>query len=284
MKKAINYWSFPGGMDGSKDLSEAMQEAKEAGFEAIELAVGDAGHLSLKTTKAQCRRIRRQAEEADIEIAGVASGLYWSYNLASPAAPDRTRAVSTLKKLIRITSWLGADALLVIPAAVDVFFDPASPTVPYDVAMDRARAGLKKALPTAEKEGVALAVENVWNKLMYSPLEMRDFIDAFGSDCVGCYFDTGNVMAYGYPEQWIRILGRRIKRVHLKDFKRAVGTAEGFCDLLEGDVDWPEVMKALENVGYQSYLTAEMIPLYPHHPQVRIRNTSNAMDAIMARR
>ena len=106
---------------------------------------------------------------------------------------------------------------------------------------------------------------------------------AWAATSFGVYMDVGNVMAGGYPQQWIRILGKRIKRVHLKDFKVAVGTAEGFCDLLEGDVPWPEVIKALKEIGYDGPLTAEMIPLYKHYPEVRLKNTSNAMDAILGR-
>ena len=284
MKKSISYWCFPGGLEGAKNIPAAMGEAKAAGFEAIELAVGETGRLSLKSTRSDCTELRRAADRAGIEIAGVASGLYWAYNLGSPQAALRRKAESALKKMVQITAWLGADALLTIPAAVDVFFDPAAPVVPADVALERSRSGLQKVLPTAGKCKVALAIENVWSKFLYSPTEMREFIDSFRSPWVGSYFDVGNVMAYGYPDQWIRILGERIKRIHLKDFKVAVGTADGFCDLLEGDVPWPAVVQALKDIGYDSYLTAEMIPLYPHHPEVRILNTSNAMDAILGRK
>jgi L-ribulose-5-phosphate 3-epimerase len=114
---------------------------------------------------------------------------------------------------------------------------------------------------------VALCIENVWNKFLLSPLEMRDFIDGFDSRMVGAYFDVGNVLLTGYPEQWIRILGERIKRVHVKDFKRSAETAEGFVDLLEGDVDFEVVNKALAEVGYDGYVTAEMLPFVPGRPE-----------------
>ena len=185
--------------------------------------------------------------------------------------------------MLRITAWLGADALLTIPAAVDVFFNPDAPVVPYDTALERARAGIERVLPVAEEVGVALAIENVWNKLFLSPVELRDFIDSFDSTLVGSYFDVGNVVPFGYPEQWVRILDHRIKRVHLKDFKRAVGTADGFCDLLEGDVNWPAVMGALQEIGYDGPLTSEVMPGYANYPELRIENTSRAMDAIMGR-
>jgi L-ribulose-5-phosphate 3-epimerase len=96
---------------------------------------------------------------------------------------------------------------------------------------------------------------------------MRDFVDSFGSRAVGAYFDAGNVLLTGYPDQWIRILGKRIARVHVKDFKKSVGTAEGFVDLLEGDVDFEAVKAALAEVGYHGYVTAEMLPYQPGRPE-----------------
>ncbi len=112
---------------------------------------------------------------------------------------------------------------------------------------------------------------------------MRALIDSFGSDRVGSYFDVGNVLATGYPEHWIEILGQRIKRVHFKDYRRNVGSADGFCDLLSGDVDWAAVMGTLNATGYDGWVAAEMIPpvpFYKHCPEVLIHNTSRAMDAI----
>jgi hexulose-6-phosphate isomerase len=123
---------------------------------------------------------------------------------------------------------------------------------------------------------VAICIENVWNKFLLSPLEMRDFIDSFNSQMIGAYFDVGNVLLMGYPDQWIRILGKRIKRVHVKDFKLSVGTAEGFVDLLEGDVDFEAVKKALADVGYDGYVTAELLPFEPGRPE----KTAQAMKNI----
>ncbi|RPJ45010.1 MAG: sugar phosphate isomerase/epimerase, partial [Chloroflexi bacterium] len=124
--------------------------------------------------------------------------------------------------------------------------------------------------------GVTICIENVWNKFLLSPLEMKGFIDSFGSPCVGSYFDVGNVLLTGYPDQWIRILGPRIRRVHIKDFKKSVGTAAGFCDLLEGDVDFDAVKKALSGIQYSGYVTAEIIPYVPGGPQ----KTARAMKKI----
>jgi len=284
VKKSISYWAFPGGLEGSMDIGEAFRLAREMGFEAMELCIGETGALSLKTTKKECMAIRGIAEKAGVEISSICSGVFWSYNFGCNAKSDRDKTEKAVKQMLQIGNWLGVDAMLYIPAAVDVFFNPAAEVIPYDVVRQRAIEGTKKVLKTAEKMKVSLAVENVWNKfLSMSPIEMRDFVDSFGSPCVGCYFDVGNVLAFGYPEQWIRILGSRIRRVHFKDFKKAVADVNGFCDLLEGDVNWPEVVKALREIKYSSYCTAEMIPCYAHYPLVRVANTSRAMDAIFGR-
>ena len=280
MIKSINYWSFPGGLEGSKDIGEAFDEAKRAGFEAVELCCGDGGRLSLKTAEKQCTAIRNKADRAGVAIASLASGIYWGYNLGCNKVSTRNRAEQATKKMLQIAQWLGTDALLFIPGAVDVFFDAGAEVIPYDILFARVKQGMKRLLRTAGQCGVALCIENVWNKFLLSPIEMRDLIDGFDSEYVASYFDVGNVLAYGYPEQWIRVLGKRIKRVHLKDYKAEVGTAAGFCDLLEGDVNWPAVMKAFKGIGYNGYCTAEMIPVYGNAPEVRIRNTSAAMDAI----
>lgn len=112
---------------------------------------------------------------------------------------------------------------------------------------------------------------------------MKQFIDAVGSDYVGSYFDVGNVVYSGYPEHWIQILGSRIKKVHFKDYRRQAGGLHGFVDLLAGDVDYPAIVKELQAIGYDNYVTAEMIPGYTHYGTQMIYNTSAAMDAILGR-
>ncbi|MGI4790037.1 MAG: sugar phosphate isomerase/epimerase family protein [Janthinobacterium lividum] len=282
--KSLNYWSLPGGLDGTLPVEAALETAQRYGFDAIELCIGETGALGLDTDQVRCQAILAQAEKLGVQVASVASGLYWNYALASDAPEDRERAVKALEQMIQITSWLGAKTLLTIPGAVDVFFIPDSGVIPYDTVWDRATEGLKRVLPTAQKYGVRLGIENVWNKFLLSLLEMARFIDQFDSPAIGAYLDVANVLPFGYPEQWLRILGHRIVGIHFKDFRRAVGTIEGFVDLLEGDVDWPAVTQAIAEIGYSGPVAAEMIPVYRHFPEVRIANTSRAMDAILGRK
>ena len=181
---------------------------------------------------------------------------------------------------IRFAKALGADTVLIVPGSVAVEFVPDRPIVPYDVAYDRALEEMKKLAPIAEEYKINIGIENVWNKMLLSPLEMRDFIDKIGSDYVGSYFDVGNVVITGYPEHWIRILGKRIKKVHFKDYRCNPGGLNCMVDLLSGDVNWPEVMKAFADIGYDGWAAGEMIPQYQHCPDQLIYNTSKSMDAI----
>lgn len=267
MKISASYWMFEGGLEATRPVTEAMQEAKDLGFDAIELAIGSSGVLTHETTQAQCKDIVAAAKKIRIEISSIASGESWG---SSPSANDpaaRKKIIDFTAKALQVTKWLGTDAYLFVPGAVDVFFMPDAEVIPYDVCYKRAAAAVKQLVPAAKKTSVSLCIENVWNKFLLSPLEMRDFIDSFGSNKVGAYFDVGNVLLTGYPDQWIRILGKRIKRVHVKDFKTSVGTVEGFVDLLEGSVDFKAVKKALADIGYNGYVTAEMLPFVPGRPE-----------------
>ncbi|MHC4521626.1 MAG: sugar phosphate isomerase/epimerase family protein, partial [Planctomycetota bacterium] len=250
MKISASYWMFEGGLGATLPVADAMAQAKDLGFDAIELCIGSQGVLTHEAPHAECEQIVAQANELGIEIASVASGESWGSSPSDDDPAVRVRIIDFTKKALQVTNWLGADAYLFVPGAVDVFFLEDSPVVPYDVCYERAREAVTQLVPTAEQLGVTLGIENVWNKFLLSPLEMRDFVDSFGSASVGAYFDAGNVLLTGYPEHWIKILGERIVRIHVKDFKKSVGTAEGFVDMLEGDVDFEAVKTALAGVGY----------------------------------
>jgi len=266
MKISASYWMFENGIQGLKPVVEAMSEAKALGYDAIELCIASTGVLTDRTGEVECREIAKVAQSIGIEITSVASGESWT---SSPSANDpvvRQRIIDFTARGLQITRWLGADAYLFVPGAVSVFFDPNSEVIPYDVCYQRAQEAVRQLLPVAERCRVKLGIENVWNMFLLSPLEMRDFVDSFRSPWVGVYLDVGNIIQFGYPEQWIHILGRRIVRIHVKDFKRAVGTLDGFVDLLEGDVNFPAVREALLEIGYDGYVTAEMMPWTPERP------------------
>jgi hexulose-6-phosphate isomerase len=276
MKISASYWMFEGGLEARKPITEAMQEAKDLGFDAIELAIASKGVLTHQVTQVQCEHILAIGQKIGIGISSVASGENWVCSPTSNNNEIRNKSIDFTHKALQITKWLDTNAYLYIPGAVDVFFLPEAEVIPYDVCFERACEAIRQILPSAEETGVAICIENVWNKFLLSPLEVRDFVDSFNSEMVGVYFDVGNVLLTGYPEQWIRILGKRIKRVHVKDFKRSVGTVEGFIDLLEGDVNFQTVKEALVDIGYDGYVTAELLPFESGRPE----KTAQAMKKI----
>lgn len=278
MKKGISIWSF-----AESDLKKCMMMAKDAGFDGIELALDENGPVSMCSTKEDILKVKEMAKEIGLELYSLASGLYWTYNYTSADEEKVKRAKEITKKQLQVASWLGCDCILVVPGAVEVAFDPGE-VVEYDVAYQRALKALRELAPVAEELKVSIGVENVWNRFLLSPLEMSQFIDQVGSDYVGAYFDVGNVLFSGYPEHWIKILGKRIKKVHFKDYRRAAGDLHGFVDLLAGDVNWPAVMKQLDDVGYDGWVTAEMLPPYTHYPDTILYNTSRSMDKILRRK
>ncbi|MCM3634291.1 sugar phosphate isomerase/epimerase family protein [Paenibacillus camelliae] len=279
MKKGINIWSFPADMS----IAQCITTAKAAGFDGIELALNEQGELGLSATEKNIREISSRLEDAQLEIAGLATGLYWDYSMTSDSAETRNKAKDICKKQLEVAAQLKVDAILVIPGAVGVDFIPSCEVINYEVAYDRALSAIDELSVVAEQYGVSIAIENVWNKFLLSPLELKQFIDQIGSEYVGSYFDVGNVVHSGYPEHWIEVLGARIKKVHFKDYRRQAGGLHGFVDLLAGDVDYPAVVGALQRINYNNYVTAEMIPGYNHYGETLIYNTSRAMDAILGR-
>lgn len=276
LKKSINIWSFVG-----KTNREAMKLAKDAGFEGIELALSTEGEITMTSTDEELLSIKAYAEELGIRIPSLSSGLCWTDSLTADDPAERQRAFDMVARQLYCAKMIGAETILVIPGTVSVEFVPEWGVVPYDVVYERALEQIKKLAPIAESCGVQIGLENVWNKFLLSPLEMRQFIDAVGSDYVGAYFDTGNVVYSGYPEQWIRILGKRIFKVHFKDYRRNPGGLNAFVDLLAGDVDWRAVRQAFADVGYEGWAAGEMIPQYAQGSDQIIYNTSASMERIL---
>lgn len=251
--------------------------ARETGFEGVEVTIDEKGELTPETSARECARIVDEAEKAGVVLTGLASGFGWGFPMTCADEAVRKRGIELNAGALRIAKQLKIDAILVVPGGVAADFIPGFQGAPYDVAYENALSSHQELAPLAEDLGVTIGVENVWNKFLLSPLEMRDFLDKIGSPRVRSYFDVGNVVATGYPEQWISILGERIARVHFKDFKREVATLEGFCDLLDGDTDYAAVMKQLRAVGYDGPVTAEFFEVEADLPQI-----SAAMDRILA--
>ncbi len=279
MIKCISYWSVRDGLDGTRPIAEAAADAKAAGFEGIELCIGLEGLLTPDTDKATCESYRKTVEDAGLKLETLASGMTWGSSPTDLNPDVRAKAIEQHQKALQVAAWLGAKAFLMVPGAVKIAWDPSYGPVPYDKAVTWAREAVTQLVPTAEKLGVDLCLENVWNGLFYSPLEFAAFIDGFKSPRVGMYFDVGNTIGiHQAPHHWIEILGKRIRRIHIKDYDSNTGGMAGFCDLLVGDVPWAETMAALRKVGYDATIVAEMVPYNPG----LLERTSEALDKILA--
>jgi len=261
MKKGISQLVLP----RDKSLKEHLEFARSAGYEGIELSFRiEELHLDMKESELEA--VREMCLEHGL-IPCSACGV--SAPLTSPDRDEREKGKENVIKLLRCAKALGIDAVLVVPGRV-------TESVPYDAAYENCLRSLMELAPVAEEIKVSIAIENVWNRFLLSPLEMRMLLDTVDSPYVGMYFDVGNVVIFGYPEQWIRIVGSKIRKVHVKDFRRK---GYQWTPLMEGDVDWKAVMSELRAIGYDDFLISEVGGDEEAH-----RRTAETMDRIISLR
>jgi L-ribulose-5-phosphate 3-epimerase len=238
IRKALYISMLP--KEGS--YAERFQIAVDAGFEEIECATIE--------SPAEAEEIKKAAEKTKLRIHSVMNQAHWNSPLSSPDPAVVEQSLKGLETSIRNANFWGADTVLLVPAVVN-------PQTSYQDAWTRSQAQIRKILPLAEKLKVIIAIEEVWNKFLLSPLEMARYIDEFKSPWVRAYVDVGNMVFYGYPQDWIRTLGLRTVKLHLKDFRFKDRMVE-FVPLREGDIDWKAVYQALADVGYKGTATCEL--------------------------
>jgi len=222
----------------------------------------------------QVRSYRDRIGSFGLEAPSVASGLGWKYPLSSADAAVVKKGKRAVERSLEAASELGAGTILVVPGTV-------TEEVGYAQAYERSQRALRELAPRAEDLGVNIGVENVWNKFLLSPLEFRRYLEEIGSDFVRAYFDVGNILVSGYPQDWIRVLGDYISCVHVKDFSTKIGNINGFTYLLQGDVNWKEVMAAFREVGYDHYLVAEL-GAFKFFPTKMLRDTCSSLERIIS--
>lgn len=286
MKKAINLWAFP--YPDKMTLRECLQLAKDAGFDGVELNYDPdnslGSDLQPKAGTKEFEAIRKMADDIGIAISGLCSFAFWPFPLSSNDDAKRSHGLELAGKMAQAAHDLGTENLLVVPGAVHIPWRDDHDPVPNDVCDQRAKEAVKALLPQAEKLGVYLNIENIFfNGYLMTPMEMNAFVDSFESDHVRVHFDTGNIMEYQFPEHWARLLGKRTKNVHLKEFtkKGTDHSLESFRPLLDGTTNWPAVMEALDGVGYDGYLTFEYFHPYLHYPEALIYQTSDSLDRLL---
>lgn len=279
MKKGINSWSFQ-----DMKYKDIFPLAKKTKYDGVELAMNADGEITPNTSDKDLLKIKKMAQDNGIELYSLASGMLWDFWINDTDKKVREKAKELVKRQLEIAKLLDCKDILCVPGCVNAEWFNKDKIEDYETAYNRCLEAFTELKDYAEELKINIALENVGNKFLLSPIEFRDFIDKIGSYYVGFYLDVGNLLQTGYPEQWIKTMGKRLKKVHMKDYK-SLGDCLGVnVDLLEGDADWPKIMKALKDVGYNDYLTAEMIPGYKQYGDTIIYTTSLAMDKIMGRK
>jgi hexulose-6-phosphate isomerase len=264
LKKAVNLGMVKA--DGAS-LVDKFKMVRDAGFEGIELN---------RPEDMPIEDLLKAKAESGLEVASIICTTHWAKPLTHPDEKVREQGFRGLELALKESAQLGCDRVLLVPGVV-------SKDTRYDECWKRSQEAIRRALPIAEQTKVKIAVENVWNHFIMSPLEAVRFVDEINSPWVGWHFDIGNVVTYGWPEQWVRILGNRVLNLHLKEFSRKKRDGEGLwkgfnAELGEGDVVWAEVMKALDEIGYSGYGIAEV----PGGDAARLKFLAERIDQLYA--
>lgn len=238
IKKAVEFSMLP----ASRSVHDRFQLARDCGFAEIECPT--------TPDQKEADEIKKSAESTGVRIHSVMNMAHWKYPLSSADPAVVAESVKGMHTSLRNAHFWGADTVLLVPAVVN-------PQTRYKDAWERSQKQIRELIPMAQELKVVIGVEEVWNKFLLSPLEFARYVDEFNSPWLRAYFDVGNIEIWGYPQDWIRTLGRRIVKLHIKDFKFDHRQAQ-FVPLREGEIAWPEVYTALTEIGYRGSATIEL--------------------------
>src|SRR5438876_6481366 len=238
IKKGLVFDMVPANLS----YADRFKLVRDAGFEVVQALT--------EPDERKAGAMKQAADAASIRIDSVMNVDHWQYPLSSSDPAVVEKSLNAMRTSLRNAKLWGSYSVLLVPAVVN-------PQTSYRDAWTRSQTQIRKLIPLAQELRVVIAVEEVWNKFLLSPLEFAKYIDEFNSPWVKAWFDVGNVVLYGYPQDWIRTLGKRIVELHLKDFKR-LEDGYKWVNLGDGDIDWPEVRKALAEIGYSGAATTEL--------------------------
>jgi hexulose-6-phosphate isomerase len=241
--------------------ADRMKMARDVGFEVIQAPTTPDEHLA--------EEIKKAADSAKMRIDSVMNMDHWKYPLSSSEPAVVEKSLAGMRTSLHNAKLWGSDVVLLVPAVVN-------PQTSYRDAWTRSQKEIRKLLPLAEELKIVIAIEEVWNKFLLSPLEMATYIGDFRSPWIQAWFDVGNVLLYGYPQDWIRTLGKSIVKVHLKDFKRKQDGYE-WVNLGDGDVDWEAVRGAFRDIGYAGSATVEL----KEGDEAYLRDVSRRVDRLL---
>jgi hexulose-6-phosphate isomerase len=254
-----------GMVKGNMSILEKFQMLKDIGFDGVEMD---------SPNNLDNDEIIEAKNQTGLEIPGVINSVHWQSPLSDPDPEVRATCVEAMKISMNDSKAYGGTTVLLVPGVVNA-------EVSYADAYTRSQAEIRKLIPYAEETGIKIGIENVWNNFLISPLEAARYIDELDSEMVGWYFDVGNIIRYGWPEQWIKILGKRIIRLDAKEYSRKKQSEEGIwkgfdVKLMDGDCNWPVVLQALNEIGFHGWASAEV----PGGDRKRLEEISKRMQKI----
>lgn len=244
IKKGLGFWMIKEELS----LLDKFKLVKDLGFDGIEF--NSPLDLPLK-------ELLEARDKTGVEIPSTVNKDHWGKPISDPDPAIRQFTIDSMARSLEQTKELGGDTVLLVPGVV-------SDTVSYKTAYDNALDSIRKMIPHAEKTGVKIALENVWNNFILSPIEAKDFLDKIDHPLVGWYFDLGNILRYGWPDHWLEVLGDKVFKLHVKEYSKKImneqGLGKGFnVELTQGDVNWSQVMKTIKNINYKGqYMTLEV--------------------------
>jgi L-ribulose-5-phosphate 3-epimerase len=238
IKKGVWFGMLPENLS----IAGRYKMARDVGFEVVQAPT--------EPDERKAEEIKKAAEAANIRIDSVMNMDHWKYPLSSSDSAVVGKSLAGMRTSLHNAKFWGCDAVLLVPAVVN-------PQTSYGDAWTRSQKEIRTLIPLAEELKVVIAIEEVWNKFLLSPLEMARYISEFQSPWIKAWFDVGNVLLYGYPQDWIRTLGNSIVKVHVKDFKRK---EDGYAwvNLGDGDMDWAAVRQALADINYSGSAVTEL--------------------------
>jgi hexulose-6-phosphate isomerase len=239
---------------------EKLRAVKAAGFEGVE----PMSHMSQDA-------VLKALDDTGLKAASVCCATHWNKLLSDPDPRVRQEGLEGLQRALQDAKRYGATSVLLVPGRV-------TKDVSYEDCFHRSVAEVKKAVPLAGELGVKIAIENVWNDFITKPQQAIDYLDAVGSPQVGWHFDIGNTIRYGPAEDWVPVLGKRIVKLHIKEYSKVKGFGVRF---FEGDDHWPAIMKALEDVGYHGWGISEQ-PGNQSASAEEMKDLSARMDRVFA--
>lgn len=280
IKKAINRWAFASDLG----IEACFQMAKKHGFDGLELNLEEKGDFSLGTSREELRRIKKIAESTGLPICSICSLLFWKYPITSSDPKTRDKGIEVIRVMIDAAAELGVKVILVVPGMVhaDPPLDFGNPPIRYIDAYNRALSITRDLARHAETKGVIIGLENVYyNKFLITQMEFMRFLEEVHSDSVKLYFDVGNTMLCGFPEDWIEYLAEHICQIHVKDFDKNINTLYGWRNIFQGHIRWDKVASALKAIGYRGFLVGEpALSPFLYQQEELVKTTSSALDRL----